>query len=433
MIYTRPIQIIRLGFGVILMALGVHSDAAQAKRAVTFQDLMKIQRISDPQVSPNGHWIEFVQTTVKLETNKKSSHIWLAPIQGGEARQLTQGEGADSRPRWSPDSLSLAFVSSRSGKSQIWIIPADGGEAHQVTSISTQADGVLWSKKGDWLLFTSKAYSDCSDEECNQKRLEETSKSMVKAQIIDGLLFRHWDEYREGRYTHLFIVPTKGGKALDLTLGKFDSPTFFLGAPDGYSISPDGTEVCYTSNRSARAAWTTNNDLYRVSDSGGEAKNITNDNTGSDAAPQYSPDGRYIAYTSQPRNGYESDIFRLRIYDRQTEKVQDLTPGFDQWVNSFVWGADSDTIYFTAPERGQQPVFKTSVSRTRVEKVLGGFNDSPQVTPDGRWLVMTRESTSAARDRARGASGLHSTIGARIPLTSRHRPRVTSKTAIGAK
>ncbi|PYV37825.1 MAG: S9 family peptidase [Acidobacteria bacterium] len=374
------------------MALGTHLGAAQVRRPITFQDLMKIQRISDPQVSPNGQWIAFVQTTVKLETNKKTSYLWLVPIQGGEPRQLTQGDGSDSRPRWSPDSLSLAFISSRSGKSQIWIIPVDGGEAHQVTSIPTQADGVIWSKNGDWLLFTSKVYPDCPDEDCNQKRLEEVSKKMVKAQIIDELLFRHWDENREGKYTHLFLVPTKGGKARDLTPAKFDSPAFFLGAPDGYSISPDGTEVCYTSNRTGPAAWTTNNDLYRVFVSGGETKNITKDNPGSDAAPQYSPDGRYIAYTSQARDGYESDLFRLRIYDRRTEKVQDLTLGFDQWVNSFVWGPDSDTIYFTGPERGQQPIFKTSVSRAHVEKVLDGFNDNLQVSPDGRWLVMTRES-----------------------------------------
>ena len=392
-IHPRPRQgAVGLGLVLIFMAVLAPFGETQPKRPITFEDLMKIQRISDLQVSPNGQWIAFVQTKVNLGANKKSGHIWLVPTQGGEPRQLTQGEGSSSRPRWSSDSRSLAFISNRSGKLQIWIIPVDGGEAQQLTSISTQADGVIWSRKGDWLLFTSKVYPDCSDEDCNQKHLEEASKGTVKAQIIDEPLFRHWDEYREGKYTHLFIVPSKGGKTRDLTPGQFDSPTFFLGAPDGYSISPDGTEVCYTSNRTGRAAWTTNNDLYCVPVAGGEARNITKENPGSDAVPQYSPDGRFIAYTSQARNGYESDLVRLRVYDRATEKVRDLTPGFDQWVNSFVWGPDGDTVYFTAPERGQQPIFKTSVSRARVEKVLDGFNDNPQVTPDGKWLVMTRES-----------------------------------------
>src|SRR5208337_1785486 len=140
-------------------------------------------------------------------------------------------------------------------------------------------------------------------------------------------------------------------------------------------ISPDGSEVCYTSNRSKgtagqpAAAWTTNNDLYTIGAQGGEPLNITSDNPGSDASPQYSPDGRYIAYTSQARDGYESDLFRLRVYDRQTRSIKELTTGFDQWVSSFAWAPDSDTIYFTAPEHGQQPVFKTSVSQPRVEKV----------------------------------------------------------------
>ena len=242
------------------------------------------------------------------------------------------------------------------------------------------------------MVFSSKVYPDCPDEECNQKRLEEAAKSPVKAQTIDVLLFRHWDEYRAGKYTHLFVVSARGGKPRDLTPGPFDSPTFFLGAPDGYSISPDGTEVCYTSNRTGHPAWTTNNDLYIVSVSGGEVKNITQNNPGSDAAPQYSPDGRYIAYTSQPRDGYEADLFRLRVYERKTGSVKDLTTGFDQWVNSFVWAPDSDTIYFTAPERGNQPIFKTSVSRRSVEKVLEGFNDEPQVTSDGQSLVVIRSS-----------------------------------------
>ncbi len=376
----------------IVLAAG---NLAQAKRPITLEDLMKIQRISDPQVSPDGRCIAFVLANVDLEANKKAGHIWLVSTDGGEARPLTRGEGSDSRPRWSSDGRSLTFISSRAGKSQVWMIPVNGGEAHQVTSISTEADGVVWSNKGDWLLFMSKVYPDCPDENCNQKRLEEVAKSKVKARVLDDLLFRHWDEWREGKYTHLFIVSAQGGKPRDLTPGPYDSPTFFLGAPDGYAISPDGSEVCFTSNRTGRTghpAWTTNNDLYLVPTSGGEAKNITKNNPGSDASPQYSPDGRYIAYTSQARDGYESDLFRLRVYDRQSGSVKDLTMGFDQWVVSFAWAPDSDTIYFTAPERAEQPIFKTSVSRAKVQKVLDGYNDDLQATPDGKALIFTRTS-----------------------------------------
>jgi len=414
-----------------------------AKHPITFDDLAKIHRLSDPQVSPDGKWIAYVQGTVDMEANKTVRHIWLIPTEGGEPRQLTRGEGSDTRPRWCPHGKELAFMSTRGGKSQIWVIPMSGGEARQLTSISTEADGIVWAQKSDTLLFTSKVYPDCADDECNQKRLEERAKSKVKAQITDELLFRHWDEYRDGKYTHLFAVSAHGGKPRDLTPGAVDSPTWFLGAPDGYAVSPDGAEVCFTSNRpgGSRTAWSTNNDLYLVpATAGGEAKNITKDNPGSDAAPQYSPDGRYIAYTSQARDGYESDLIRLRVYDRQTGKVKDLTPEFDQWVNTFTWAPDSDTVYFTAPERGRQPIFKTSVSRPKVEKVLEGVVEDLQVTPDGKALVFTRSSLTQPSEIYRAAvSGgtatqlTHANDALMAELDLNPAEDVTTKGALGAE
>lgn len=290
--------------GLIAIIL-VFASAGFAERPMTFEDLAKVERISDPQISPDGKWVAYVQGTVNLEANKVRRHIWLVPAEGSAPKQLTRGEGSDTRPRWSPDSKSLAFISTRGGKSQIWIVPVDGGEARQITSLSTEADGVTWARASNMLVFTSSVFPACADDNCNSKRLEEREKSKVKAQIIDELLFRHWDQYRDGKYTHTFVVSADGGTPRDVTPGAVDSPTWFLGGPDAFAISPDGKEVCFSSNRSggSSVAWTTNNDLFLVSALGGEPKNITKDNPGSDAAPQYSPNGRYIAYTSQARNG----------------------------------------------------------------------------------------------------------------------------------
>jgi dipeptidyl aminopeptidase/acylaminoacyl peptidase len=372
---------------------------AQGRHPISFDDLMKMQRISDPQVSPDGKWIAFVVTEADLDANKVTPHLWVAPAAGGEPRQLTSRPQSDDRPRWSPDSRELAFISTRSGTSQVWILPLEGGEARELTSISTGADGVTWAARGDKLLFTSDVYPDCADDACNKQRLDEAEHSLVKARLIDHLFFRHWDHWKDGKVTHLFVISAAGGATRDLTPGPYDSPTFFLEAPDGYAISPDGGEACYTSNRSRgeagqpAVAWTTDDHLYLIATSGNpatEARDITPGVHGSDSSPQYSPNGRYIAYTSQDRNGYESDLFRLRVYDRRNGSVRELTPGFDQWVGTFTWAPDSDTIYFVAPERAEQPIFKTSVSHPHVQKVLDGHFDELSVTPDGKALVFTR-------------------------------------------
>jgi dipeptidyl aminopeptidase/acylaminoacyl peptidase len=412
---------------------------ASAKRPITFEDLMKIQRISDPQVSPDGKWIAYVQTTVDLAANKKTSHIWLLSTEGRRPRQVTRGEGSDSSPRWCPHGGELAFISTRGSKSQVWILPMGGGDAFPLTSVSTEVESLQWAAASETLAFTSKVYPNCSDDACNQKHLEESATSKVKAQIIDELLFRHWNEYREGKYTHLFSVSMEDRKPRDLTPGRYDSPTWFLGGPDGYAVSPDGTEICYTSNRTGRAAWSTNSDLFLVTAQGGEAKNITRDNPGSDASPQYSPNGRYIAYTSQARDGYESDLLRLRVYDRQTGKVKYVTPDFDQWVDTFRWAPDNDTLYFTAPERGQQPIFKTSLSKARVEKVVDGSNADLQVPPDGKSLIFTRSSLTQPAEVYRVAangSGLaqltHANDALLAELDLNPAESVTSKGALGA-
>ena len=387
--------LLRLGIPLALLAL---CSVAQARHIITYEDLAKVERIADPQLSPDGKWVAYGLGVVDLAANKTVKHIWMVSAEGGEPRQLTRGDGSDTRPRWSPDGKSLAFISTRGGKSQVWILPMDGGDPRPLTSLATEADGVTWAGRGDVLLFTSQVYPDCADEACNALRLKEAEDSKVKAQIFTELLFRHWDAWRDGRYTHLFAISAKGGPPRDLTPGAYDSPTFFLGAPDGYAISPDGAEVCYTSNRSkgsaaqSAAAWTTNNDLYIIGTQSGEPLNITSDNPGSDASPQYSANGRYIAYTSQARNGYESDLIRLRVYDRETSKTTDLTPGFDQWVGGFAWAPDNNTIYFTAGEHARQPVFKTSVSTPKVEKVFEGTNDDLSVSPDGTFLLLTRSS-----------------------------------------
>ena len=224
-------------FIVILCVLGLAAAApavrGQAKQAITFDDLIRLDRISAPQVSPDGKWVAYKVATPDKEANRSVSNIWLVSTAGGEPRQLTRS-GRDSRPEWSPDSSAVAFLSARDGAQQVYVISTSGGEATQLTHISTGADNVLWSPDGQTLAFTSEVYADCRDDACNSQRDAARAKSKVKARIYDHLLYRHWNRWSEGRRSHLFAIARSGGVARDLTPGaNYDVPPFSLSSPDG--------------------------------------------------------------------------------------------------------------------------------------------------------------------------------------------------------
>ncbi|HXZ26364.1 MAG TPA: S9 family peptidase [Terriglobales bacterium] len=386
---------------------------AQAKRPFTFEDMMALKRVGDPQVSPDGKWVLFSAVDVNLEKNTRTPHLWVVPVAGGESRQITSDSG-ESRGRWSPDGKHFAFLSSKGGAEQVWVADFDGasgavtGAPRQVTTISTEADGELWSPDGKHILFTSSVYPDCADDACNQQRDEAAAKSPVKAQIWTHLLFRHWNAYLGGKYSHIFVQPVAAdgaptGAARDLTPGAFETPVFSLGGPDGYAFSPDGQEICFVSNHDAMPADSTNNDLWLVSVNGGEPKDITAANKASDSGPLYSPDGKYIAYLGQQRPGYESDRFRLMLYERATGKIANLTENFDRWVGTFVWAPDSKSLYFSAEDKGDSPIYQAVISvcptpgkcAPTVEELTWGSNDELSVSPDGKTLLFSQVSVQA--------------------------------------
>ncbi len=379
---------------------------AQSKRPFTFEDMMQLKRIGEPIVSPDGKWVEFSAVDVNLDANAKTPHLWIVPVAGGEARRLTPATGSrEDRVRFSPDGKRVLFEASRDGASQIWVQDFDTssgtltGEPRKVTNISTDASGGLWSPDGKSILFVSSVWPDCNDDACNKQRDDEQAKSKVKAKIFTQLMFRHWNHYLDGKYSHLFLVSADGGVARDLTPGAHDVPPFSLGGQDQYSFSPDGKEIAYTSNIDEVQATSTNSDIFVVPVAGGAPKKITT-NPGSDSTPIYSPDGRYIAYRSQLRGGDESDRFRLMLYERTTGKITDLTPGFDRWVDSMAWAPDSKTIYFTAENEGAAPIYAIDISRPNPwpQELVAGFNDSPTPTPDGKMLVFDRMSITAPNE-----------------------------------
>jgi len=295
---------------VVLVLLLAAGASAQMKHALTFDDLIGMGRVSDPQISPDGKTVAFVVTYYNKTQNSSNSNIYLVPVNGGEIRQLTNSVRSNNNPRWMPDGMSLAFVSTRDGESQIWTIPVAGGEAKKISTISTEASGMTVSPDGRWFAFTSDVFPDCDTDECNEARNAEMAKSKVKAKVFDHLPYRVWNYWKDGKRSHMFVVPTSGGKAVDLTPGDYDTPPIDLGGRWDYDFSPDSKEMVFTRNTDPIVAISTNNDLFTVPVSGGAVKRIT-DNPANDSQPLYSPDGKYIAYRKMLRAGFEADRSRL--------------------------------------------------------------------------------------------------------------------------
>jgi dipeptidyl aminopeptidase/acylaminoacyl peptidase len=412
---------------------------AQAKHTFTFEDMMALKRVGDPQPSPDGKWVLFSVVDVSLEANTKTPHVWIVPTAGGESREIIFTQSSD-RPRWAPDGKRFAFVSNKEQGSQIWVADFDESKGtvtavHKLTFLATEAEGELWSPDGKSILFVSNIHPECDNEvfvreyNCNLGKRDESEKSKVKAMIFANLLYRHWNAYKNGMRSHIFVMPAPAPHEdwnaphdskqrqywnlsfyRDLTPGDYDAPVFSLGGQDNYAFSPDGQEICYTSNHDKVEATSTNNDLWLVSVNGGPAKNITADNPASDSTPLYSPDGKYIAYRAQQSPGYEADRFRLMLYDRKTGERKNLTENLDAWVGTYAWSPDSKRVFFVQESKGKAPVvsFETDrpydatvvvdgdpqeTSRLNFDVVVrDGYNDDLAITQDGKTVLFTRMS-----------------------------------------
>jgi len=381
--------------GIAGLALAFAAGAqTNQKRAITFKDLVSMHRISDPQISPDGQWVAYAVATPDYDANHLTRDIWIVSISGGDARQLTH-DGKSDRPRWSPDGKRVAVLSSRDGEAQVYAVPVAGGEPARVTSLSTGADNQLWSPDGKWIAFVSAVYPDCADDACNSARDAAAEKSKVKAHVAEKLLYRHWNAWSDGRRSHLFVVAAEGGAARDLTPGAdYDVPPFSLGDPEAISFSPDSAELAFTANTDKDEATSTNGDVFLVPVGGAAAPKRITTNPGNDWGPIYSPDGKWIAYRAQFQPGYESDRWRLMLYDRKTGRIANRTEDFDANVETFAWSPDSGTIYFETEEKFEDPMYAVAVAPGTAPKpvLTNSSNGDFGVSADGRTLVFTRTS-----------------------------------------
>ncbi len=377
---------------VAVVLVGLCSFAAAQNRTYTIEDLLKVRRVGDPQVSPDGKQVAFTIGDVNFDANRVVTHIYVTPLEGGGMKQLTTGDRSSTAPRWSPDGKKIAFTTG----GQLWVMESDGDKKEQVTKISTGAAAPVWSPDGKWIAFSSEVYPDCKDDECNKKRDEQAEASKVKAHIVTRLLYKHWDEWRDVKRTHVFVVSSKGGTARQVTTGDFDSPPYAASTGVDFAFSPDSSEIAFLQNPDKVEAISTNSDIFVLPLSGGASKNITIRNRGYDAGPVYTRDGKFILYRSQATAGFEADRWRLMAYNRATGASVELIKGFDLQVEDVVLSPDGNTIYFTAGDRGKHPIFRVPSSGGAAQKIVSDvFATNVRITPDGKALVFASSSMAA--------------------------------------
>lgn len=349
----------------------------------TIHDMLAMDRLSDPQVSPDGKWIAFVLRKTDLEENKGRTDLWLVNADGTALRRLTSHKAADSNPRWAPDGKSIWFVSMRSDSSQVWRIAIDGGEAEQVTEQPLDVGNLIVAPDGRHIAFTMEVFPDCNTPGETKDKLDEIEKRKTSGRIYDRIFVRHWDTWKDGRRSHLFVMPTVGDKAADVMSGMdADTPSKPFGGPEEMIFTPDGKGVIFACRDvGAEEPWSTDFDLYLAPVDGSEPpKCLTEKNQAWDTNPVFSPDGKTLAYLAMARPGYESDRFRiiLRRWPGSLERV--LTEDWDRSPSSICFSADGNTIYVTATNTGQRSLFainvKTGAARTIVKD---GRVSSPSV------------------------------------------------------
>jgi dipeptidyl aminopeptidase/acylaminoacyl peptidase len=394
-------------------ALAAHPSAASA-RDFEVEDLFRIRRISDPQLSPDGRRVAFVVTDIHKAENGTSSSIWLVPAEGGEPRPLTRTSKHDVHPRWSPDGRWIAFDSDRENGHQVWLISTEGGESRRLTSLSTGAEQPVWSGDGRRIAFVSGVFAEFSakpfavSDGLNKGRLDAREKSKVKARVATELLYRHWDSWTDGLRRHLFVVPIANGnpgEPVDVTPGDRDavptSTTFEAG--DEYAFAPDGGSIVHTAEPvPARTdAWSTNLDLLSEDFGSGKTTSLTT-NPAADGLPRFSPDGRTLAYRAQSKPGFESDRWQLWVLDLASGSRRSLTADLDASVGSIAWSPDGKTLYVVVNERAASAVYAVPAAGGAPARVWsGGTVDDLRVSPDGAWLYFTRATLMAPNEIVR--------------------------------
>jgi len=370
----------------LLMNVGVTGETPAETHPFSIHDMLAMDRISDPQISPDGKWIVFTLRTTDLEANKGRTDLWLVGVDGKDLRRLTTHPAGDFNPRWSPCGKVIWFLSTRSGSSQVWQIRVSGGEAQQVTNLPLDVGNLLVSPDGKHIAFTMEVFPEHSKPECTKKKLDELANRKSTGRIYEKIFIRHWDTWKDGRRSHLFVMPVKGGEPRNLMPGMdADTPSKPFGGPEEITFSPDGNGLVFTArNVGMEEPWSTDFDLYYVPIDGSKPpKCLTEKNEAWDTSPIFSPDGKTMAYLAMSRPRYEADRFKIILYSWLDGKEHILTENWDRSPSPICWSSDSKKIYATAANIGQQSLYSIDVRSGKITMVVkDGHVRSPGISGD---------------------------------------------------
>ena len=365
---------------------------------ITFEDLAAMKRIGAPHVSPDGKWIAYDASTIDMPANYRRSAVYLMPATGGAPRQISDGSKQDEGPAWSPDGKTIAYVSNRDGNpKQVYLYDVASRSTRKLTDLRGGAGSVKWTPDGKALVFVSDVYPDCGVAiECTRSTAEALEARPTQARVINSLLFRHWNTWQEATRAHIVYYPLQG-EPRDLTPGAFDAPPFSIGGGDEFDISPDGAELVYARDTEARPELSTNSDIFMVPIAGGDTRRITT-RRGADTSPAYSPDGRYIAWRSQARPGFEADVWELWLYDRSNGTSRRLAADFPNWITSVKWAPNSRSMLVTAPERGDNVLYEVGLDGRFTRLTSDGSVHHVDTSPDGQTIYFDWSSLDRPSD-----------------------------------
>ena len=373
---------------VIVLTLALPSRALpQQSHPFDIHDLIAMDRIGDPQVSPDGEWVVFVVSSLDLDANRRRSDLWLVRTDGSDLRRFTTHEAGDFNPRWSASGRTVWFLSTRSGSSQVWYKRVDGGTAEQVTDLPLGVGNLVVGPAGRHIAFTLDVFPDCPAIACTESRLQQREEGKTSGRLFDKIFVRHWDTWKDGTRSHVFVMPAAGGQPVDVMRGMdADAPSKPFGGAEEFTFTHDGGSIVFTARQAGREEpWSTDFDLYVVPVDGSAAPAlVTVDNRAWDTGPVFSPDGNTLAFVAMERPAYEADRFRIMLKAWPDGETRVLTDDWDRSAGSITWSADSKTILTTAQNLGNVSLFAIDVASGDVETLVReGHVRSPAFGGDG--------------------------------------------------